>query len=149
MAVLLAGLGGVQARFPETRRQAYDARWSYHKTGNYYYKVFRFKPRKANTTYKQQFVIYKPTKTRNYVYWYNPDTKKYWARCPTVNNPVYGSAVRNGKDFWSLLPPEKRKASLKLIKGSDFGPVTSESPILPGSTDNTRIACPPPQLPDA
>jgi hypothetical protein len=149
MVVLLAGLGPAQARYPDTRRQSYDAKWSFHKTGNYYYKVFRFKPRKKDTTYKQQFVIYKPARSRNYLYWYNPDTKKYWARCPTIHNPTYGAEVRKGKDFWSILPSDKRKASLARIRSSDYGPITPESPVLPGSRDNTRIEHTPTHLPES
>ena len=53
--------------------------------------------------------------TKQFVYWYNPESKKYWARCPTVHHPKYGKQVKEGKDLWSYIPAAKRKMKLEEI----------------------------------
>jgi hypothetical protein len=130
-----------------TGRQSYSPKWTYNKTANYHYKTYYYKPRPTDTTYKQQIVVYKPTRTKNFVYWYNPDTKKYWARCPTVNHPTYGASVRRGEDYWSMLPNDRKAASLDSIREDYFGPIQKTSPPVPYSSDGAHIACPPTDLP--
>ncbi len=154
VALLLAGLGTSEARAP-VRRQYYDTRWSYKapartspRSSGYYYKTYHYKAKKTDRSYKTQYVIYKPSKTKQFVYWYNPEKKTYWARCPTVKHPTYGQEVKKGKDYWSILPQEKRKASLNDIKDSDYGEITTQAPYIPGSDDKTTIDCPSNQLPE-
>jgi hypothetical protein len=148
VALFLTGLVSTEARPPAAKRQYYDQKWTYYQPGKYYYKRYHYKPKATDVKYKQQVVVYKPQKTKDYVYWYNPDTKKYWARCPTVNNPTYGQEVKKGKDYWSILPQNDRQASLNKIDDSKFGQMTQQSPQIPQSNDNTKIDCPPTQLPE-
>jgi hypothetical protein len=146
-AVVLACLASSHARAPGKKRQFYDAKWTFRKEGNYYYKRFHFKVKKTDTVYKEQVVVYKPKKTKEFVFWYNPESGKYWARCPTVNHRRYGKEVKNGVDYWSILPKEKRKATLPEIKNVDYGEIKQESPPLPECKDDVKIECPPTQLP--
>ena len=92
-----------------------------------------------------QYVIYKPAKTKDFVFWYNPAKKVYWARCPTVNHAKYGKRVQKGKDFWSIA--KNKKETLDAVKEEDYGPVTTKAPPIPESMDNTTISCPPSDLP--
>jgi hypothetical protein len=144
VAVLLASLGGVQAR-PAEKRQYYDAKWSYNKPAKYYYKTYHYKPTPDYAGYKKQQVIYKPAKNKNFVYWYNPEKKVYWARCPTVKHPKYGKEVKEGKDYWSIA--KNKKENLDYVQKDDYGPVTTKAPPIPESIDNTHISCPPADLP--
>lgn len=119
LAVALASLSHAKAE--ETRRQYYSPSWMTRTTTatRYSYKTYNFKVKATDSTYKQQVVVYNPTVSKNFVYWYNPETKKYWARCPTVNHPTHGKQVKAGKDYWSILPAEKRKSTLSEIKETD------------------------------
>src|SRR5262249_57085747 len=51
---------------------------------------YHYKPAPAAKGYVHQYVVYKPGHDRKWVYWYNPEKKVYWARCPTVRHPTYG-----------------------------------------------------------
>src|SRR5262249_34292160 len=119
------------------------------KASNYHYKTYHYKVKKTDTKYKEQYVIYKPTVSKHYVYWYNPDTKKYWARCPTVNHPTYGKEVKQGKDYWSIAHENKRTDSLDTMKEENYGKMEEKSPPIPHSEDNVKIDCPPTDLPRA
>ena len=149
LVVGLALLGRVETAQAQKSqpRQYYDKTWSYNKTANYHYKVYHYKPKATDTEYKRQVVVYKPAVSKNYVYWYNPDTKKYWARCPTVNHPTYGKEVAAGKDYWSLAPKAKQHESLDEVKEGDYGKVEAKSPPVPYATDDVKIECPPADLP--
>jgi hypothetical protein len=149
-AVLVLLLGGLfslgAAKVP--RRQYYDKNWKYHAGTKYYSKTYYYRPTKTyRGKYKYQQVIYKPGKNKNWVYWYNPEKKKYWARCPTKNHPVYGRQVQRGKDYWSQLPDAKKRNNLDDINDDDWGPVQQKSPPIPGANDNAKIDCPPADLP--
>jgi hypothetical protein len=145
---LLGAVDGVHAQNTKAR-QYYDKTWTYNKTANYHYKTYHFKVKKTDTEYKKQVVVYKPTVTKNFVYWYNPDTKKYWARCPTVNHPTYGKEVAAGKDYWSIAVKDKQTDSLDNVKEENYGKVEEKSPPIPYSEDKVKIDCPPTDLPRA
>jgi hypothetical protein len=137
-------------------RQYYSKSWTKHPTYNYHYKTYHYKPTPRYTGYKEQHVVYKPAKTKNWVYWYNPEKKVYWARCPTVNHKKYGADVRKGKDYWSYLPQEKKKPKLEDIDDKDYGQVTDKAPYIgeegltqePPAEGKTQVACPPSDLPE-
>jgi hypothetical protein len=149
---LLAGLillaGGRDTRAQNRgKRQYYEARWHYDAGKGYHYKRYYYKPRVSDAKYKVQYIIYKPKRTKQFVYWYNPEKKVYWARCATIHHPTLGKQVKAGKDLWSFLPDGKKKAGLDNIEEGDFGPVKNTSPPIPGSSDGATIDCPPPDLP--
>jgi hypothetical protein len=148
LVLLLAGLFGLQAaRAP--KRQYYDRTWKYHKEKKYYTKTYYYRPTKAYSgTPKHQYVVYKPAKDKNWVYWYNPEKKKYWARCPTKHHASYGKGVKAGKDYWSYLPDEKKKDNLDDIDDDDWGKVQTSSPDIPASDDGAKVQGPPSDLPE-
>src|SRR5437879_4749193 len=117
-----------EAQAARQRRQYYSPKWSYNKKANYHYKTYQYKAKPADTRYRQQVVVYKPARAKTWVYWYNPETEKYWARCPTVHHPKYGADVKRGKDMWSMLPERKKHANLDMIKDGDFGKLRYTSP---------------------
>ena len=145
MAIVLATtlVATVLADEPPPPRQYYS---SWRKTEKFYYRYYYFKPARNDARYKYQYVIFKQ-KTPEWVYWYNPTTKKYWARCPTRNHPMYGKEIAAGKDLWSLLPDEFRRDNLNDIKDEQFEKVENKSPPIPGSKDSQSIDCPPSDLP--
>jgi hypothetical protein len=126
-------------------RQYYAKEWKYEPKAKYYYKTYNYKPMATAKVYKQQYVVYKPMKDKSYVYWYNPDKKVYWARCPTVKHKKYGKEVKKGKDYWSIAV--NKKASLDEVKDEDYGKVTEDAPPVPESMDKVTISCPPSDLP--
>jgi hypothetical protein len=144
VAVVLGSLGHTQARAPE-KRQYYEEKWSYNETAKYHYKKYFYKPKPKYKGYKHHLVVYKPQKDRKHVYWYNPEKKAYWARCPTVKHPMYGKQVKEGKDYWSIA--KNKKESLDYVKEEDYGPVTEQAPPIPESAGKTHISCPPSDLP--
>jgi len=129
-------------------RQSYG-NWQYNKEKNYHYREYKFKPKKADTSYKTQYVIYykDQPKKKNWVYMYNPETKKYWCRYPTVNNPRYGEQAKMGKELWCVVPKEKQYGDVDMIAESSYGKPGDTCPTIPGSNDNTPIDVPPPDLP--
>jgi hypothetical protein len=147
LVLLLAGLFSLNAaRAP--KRQYYDKSWEYQKDKKYYTKTYYYRPTKGYTGKpKHQYIVYKPSRSKNWVYWYNPEKKKYWARCPTRNHPVYGAKVKDGKDYWSMLPNEKKKGNLDDIDDEDWGKAQNNSPPIPGNDDDETIQCPPSDLP--
>lgn len=46
-----------------------------------------------------QYVVYKPSYTRRWVFWYNPNTQVYWCACPTSYHPIYGIQVAQAGKF--------------------------------------------------
>lgn len=145
-ALALVILMPTLAQAPRLKRQEYTG-WRYDKVKKYHYREYRYLERAGDKAYKRQYVIYKPQRTKHYVYWFNPEKKVYWARCATVNHPRLGNQVKMLKDFWGMLPNEKKKDSLDAIREGDFGPDRQMSPPIPGSGDGATIECPPIDLP--
>lgn len=141
-AAVLCGGGTAQAQ-----RQKYATGWQHKPEGGYYYKKYEYKVKPTDKEYKYQYVIYKPSRTKEYVYWYNPESRKYWARCATVHHKTCGKEVKMGADFWGMLPEDDRRDSLNDISEAKFGMVKKGSPVIPGSTDGAMIDCPPNDLP--
>jgi hypothetical protein len=145
-----------------TAAQAEDqmyGQWSYSQSKGYFYCSYLYKSDPGDSAFKKQYVIYAPKKDQYWVYWCNPkdnpDNKagvdKYWGRCPTKAHPKLGKLVKEGKDVWSILPPDKRKSRLGDLVEADFPEAKVMAPPVPGSTDPKRtIPCPPdpPDLPD-
>jgi len=139
------------------QEQSYTS-WRYSTAKAYYYCHYYYKSNAGDMAYKEQFVIFNP-KDPHWVYWCNPannpDNKsnepKFWGRCPTKAHPTLGKLVKQGKDVWSVLPDNKKKARLGDLKEADFPEAKVMAPPIPGSRDPKRtITCPPdpPNLPD-
>jgi hypothetical protein len=106
--------------------------------------------------YKKQYVFFDP-RDPHWVYWANPannpDNKSgkdsYWARCPTKAHPKLGQLIKDGKDVWSILPPDKRVSRFADLNKAAFPEAKVMSPPIPGSMDGRTIDCPPdpPDLP--
>lgn len=150
LALLALGLGlslSSESRGQAGQRRQFYTSWQYSEANKYHYREYYYKAKPTADAYKKQYVVYKPARTKNYVYWYNPDTKKYWGRCPTVHHAKYGADVKKGKDIWAMLPDAKKKTGLDDIRDDDFGADRETSPPIPGSNDGGTINCPPSDLP--
>jgi hypothetical protein len=146
--VAAAGPGLTQAQ-TASQRQFYSA-WRFSQSKGYYFCSYYYKVEKTDVAYKEQYVIYKPSRTKEWVYWYNPETKKYWARCATKFHPTLGDDVKKGADIWCILPDRAKKAALAEVDDKDFPEAVNKAPVIPGSTDGKTVYCPPdpPNLPD-
>ena len=116
-------------------RQYYGA-WIKHPKNNYYYRNYYFKPTADYAGYKYHYAMYFPARPNHY-YYYNPQIKKYWGRCP-INN--------DGKPLYSLLPEKDRKEKLNEIPDSAF-PAPGALPPIPDSEDGAILDLPPNDLP--
>jgi hypothetical protein len=128
-------------------------KWQKHPTTGYFFAQYQLKSNPSNTAYDiTQYVIYKPAADKIWVYWYNPKTKKFWARCPTKNHPKYGKDVVRGKDIWARLPAagDKPGTYTAAVKFS-FPEAKYEQPPVPGANDRPgdkrTMPCLPPDLP--
>jgi hypothetical protein len=65
-----------QAQAVPGPRQSYSKSWTYKRSKGYYFKLYHYRPTRGASTYQRQYVVYKPTRSREWVYWYNPQTKK-------------------------------------------------------------------------
>jgi hypothetical protein len=134
-------------------------RWIRYRQGDYYGTYFKYKPTPQATQYQHHMAYYFPKKG-NYVYYYNPQTKKYWGRCPfnpTRENPYQ---ILNWADQHEKLDYVKESAftkvtpNLKVTLYADGGPreyVVNPSPNgmppLPGTlgqADPEPMPPPPP-----
>jgi hypothetical protein len=142
LTTLMTVSGRARAEEP---RQFYG-KWKFHTAKKYYYREYYFKSNPDDSKYKHQYVIYKPSMSKSWVYWYNPQSKKYWARCATVNHSVLGNDVKAGADIWCLLPDGKKKDKLQDCKDEeeDFTAPKKGGPPIPGATDGGSITCVPP-----
>jgi hypothetical protein len=147
LGVLVPAACPSRAQAPADKRQYYEDKWNYHKERKYFYRAYYYKPDKDDKEYKRQFLIYKPQRTTAWVYWFNPDTQRYWARTATTEHPTLGDKVRKGQEQWSLLPRDKKRDSLDAISDDDFGPVQEGAHPIPRSKDKEAIASPPADLP--
>jgi len=130
-------------------RQQYSPTWQQNKDKGYYFKKYEYKQKPADKEYKYQYVLYykEDPKKKNWLYYYNPETKKVWCRYPTVNNPTCGGQVKMNKELWSVLPKEKQAADVYKINDDDYGKVGETCPVIPGAPDNAGIQLPPADLP--
>ena len=122
-------------------------------TGRYYCE-YHYRPSDKDPV-GVHYVVYDPHDP-GWVYWLNtPDNpynkkgeKSYWARCPTRANPTFGKQIREGKDLWSILPPEKRKSEFTSLRKDDFPEPKEMSPPVPNQDNPKRvIPCPPDPAP--
>lgn len=112
------------------KRQYYSG-WTKHGSRPYYYRHYYYKPSAAATAYKYHYAIYYPSRGKK-VYMYNPSEKYYWG---------YWDG-----DSYSLLPKEKRKASIDDIAAEDF-PKPGKPPSVPEAEDNEAMQAPPNDFP--
>lgn len=129
-----------------TARQFYSV-WYKPKDGRYFFRQYYYKPSPTDTSYRYLYLIYKPERTKEWMYWYDPANKVFWARCATVHNSAFKDGAVSCKELWSILPPEKRKGDLSEIKDTDFEKVESSAPFIPDSNDGKRMDCPPIEVP--
>jgi hypothetical protein len=137
-------LGSAAGVYAAGKRQKYSG-WNYDYKKKYYYRKYSYKPTRNYRGYKEnQYVIYKPQpKYKQYVYWYNKENKKYWARCPTKYHSKYGQDVKNGKDYWSYPKNNQKYDNIDDVKDEDWTPEQEKSPYLPGNKKGVKIECPP------
>jgi len=135
---------------PAAGRQFYS---TWYKPGDankrYFYRLYFFKSSAQDRAYQSHFVIYKPERNKDWLYWYDPTKKEFWARCATKENQALQGRAISCKELWSILPPEKRKAHINEIDERDFDPVQTSAPFIPGSADKKTMDCPPTDLPSS
>jgi hypothetical protein len=131
-------------------RQKYSG-WTYNPDKNYYYRKYEYKVKPTDQEYKYDYCVYykNDAKINNkWVYFYNPQTQKYWGRYPTVNNDKYKQYAEKQQDAWSELPMEYRQRDLYKIDTKYFpDPMPNYCPYVPGSEDKVQMLAPPPDLP--
>ncbi len=134
---------GGEAQAQDTRRQFYEGRWIYDPVKKHYYQRYFYKVSPTDKAYHVQLIVYNPTVSRDWVYWYNPDTEKFWGRNATCHHPDYGVKVSSGTDYWSVLPMQFRQKEIIKINQNDYGPVLSanEIPVIPGANDGVKMSC--------
>jgi len=124
-------------------------RWQHYPQQKAYGMYYKYKSSANATGYKYHWAYYYPSRPK-YVYYYNPETKKYWGRCPlnpTKQNPyqILDYPDRHGdldkipeEKFkplpFELTPPDKKN------KQKFAGPM----PPIPGSDDDEQMEPPPP-----
>lgn len=116
-------------------RQFYGG-WQKHSSG-FAHRPYYFKPSPTYSGFKHHHVILHP-KHPNHLYFYNPQKKQFWGRCP-VN--------AGGKEAYSLLAEKDRSGDLAKIPEKAF-PKPGEMPPIPESTDGEKLDLPPDDLPD-
>lgn len=82
----------------------YQAKWNYSKAKKYAYKKVTFRNSKH-----YQYLIY--SNDRQWIYWFNPTTKKFWCACPTKHHQKYGGIIKGGSDLF--LVATKKAPTLK------------------------------------
>lgn len=121
----------------------YDKKWSYNKGKDYYYKKCSF-PKGG-----YQYIIFYQAKPE-FIYWYNPVTEVCWCCCPTVKNPVYGDAVKKGKDLF-LMADKKAKdpkdAKFPDANDANFKKGAAKAKAKDKDGSEVDLSCPPPDLP--
>src|SRR5262249_33904672 len=137
------GLAALCLALPMTAKAAdvtYDNQWSYNQQKGYYYKTCYF-PSGAH-----QYLIVYPTH-RDWLYWYNPQKRVYWAACPTIYNQRWGNAVSQGRDLF--LKASKKSSNLRDTMFPDPG--SDGANFQPGTTtdvDGSQISLGCPQTDD-
>jgi hypothetical protein len=115
----------------------------------YFFRLYYYKPSDQDRAYRSQMVIYKPQRTKEWLYWYDPDKREFWARCATKFNQALQGRAASCKELWSVLPEGKRKAHINEVREEEFDAVQSLAPFIPGSRDQKRMDCPPTDLPES
>jgi len=136
LVLLILGVAAASAVADTYSPRQYYGPWYKHPKYNYYYRNYYYKPAADYAGYKYHYAMYFPSRPNHY-YYYNPQTKKYWGRCP-VNN--------NGKPQYSLLAEKDRKEKLADIPESAF-PAPGALPPIPDSDDGATLDLPPNDLP--
>jgi hypothetical protein len=134
--LLLVGLSGAGVWGNTSSHRQYYSSW--HKTTQhaYYYRNYYYKPSESYYGYKHHYTIFHPQRPQ-YLYYYNPYSKKYWGRCP---------AHSQGKGQYSLLAEADRRGDLEQIPETAF-PRPGKMPPIPESTDDATMDLPPDDLP--
>lgn len=153
--LLMSGAAVLVLSLPAVAQTQKYGSWKRATDGRMYCEYY-YKSTANADAFKYQYVFFDP-KDPHWVYWANPKTnpdnksgkESYWARCPTKAHPTLGKLIKEGKDVWSILPPDSRVSRYEDLKKADFPEAKVMSPPVPGSTDGRTIACPtdPPDLP--
>jgi hypothetical protein len=132
LCLVLLGLSPVLAVVADAPapRQYYSA-WTKHSSRPYYYRSYFYKKSATDKEYAYHYGIYYPSRGKR-VYMYNPHNRTYWGYWD-------GTA-------YSLLPREKRKASIDDIVAEDF-PTPGKAPQVPDADDNILMIAPPSDFP--
>src|SRR5262245_28932623 len=84
-AGLLLGLASLSAWGASSAPRQYYGYYRFYKPGNYFYRLYYYKPSPNYVGYKHHYTIYYPSRPR-FQYFYNPYKKVYWGRCPARTN---------------------------------------------------------------
>ena len=137
--LLLGTLGGAMLHaadgYGHSPRQYYG-NWHRHQSGHFY-RTYYYKPHTNYAGYRHHYVVLFPNRPKH-VYFYNPYTKRYWGRCPSLHG---------GKPDYQHLTLEDQKQTLSEIPESAF-PESKGLPPLPESKDGAQLDLPPDDLPD-
>jgi hypothetical protein len=130
-ALFLASGAVIDLSAQTTDARQYYSAWKKHESKPYYYCYYYYKPTATDKTYSYCYGIYYPSRGKR-VYMFNPHTKKYWG---------YWEG-----DKYSLLPPDKQKASIDDIPAEDF-PKPGKAPNIPDTKDEIPMLAPPSDFP--
>jgi len=148
IGLLIVGSAAASAApFVPTGRQCYGP-WTRSVNPGCHYRVYYSKPKPTSPTYHMQRVYYYESKPE-WMYFYNPESQKYWCCCPTTNNPDPTCKMKamSGAEWWGVLPPALRKKDLDDCV-DDFPPASDDDcPVVPDSSDGELMDMPPPGLP--
>src|SRR5437870_633267 len=74
---------------------------------SYFFSFYYFKPSPTDNEYRSHVVMFHPKQTREWVYFFDSEKKKYWARYSTIENKTYGEASKECKGRWDVLKEDK------------------------------------------
>jgi hypothetical protein len=88
-------------------------RWIRYRKGDYYGMYYKYKAKRGDDRYQYHMAYYFPRKGR-YVYYYNPQTKKYWGRCPFNPSRTNPYQILNADDQASKIDDVDETKFVKL-----------------------------------
>lgn len=124
-------------------------RWHYYPQQKAFGMYYKYKPTANYAGYKYHMAYYYPSRPK-YVYYYNPDTKKYWGRCPlnpTRQNPYQILDYPDRREKLDDIPEDKFQPLPRDLTDPETGnkkKFTGPMPPIPGSDDDEPMEPPPP-----
>jgi len=140
--VLCAAISPAQNKI--LARQRYSG-WHHGQGSNYYDRSYCFRANANDADEQCQTVILKDD-DRGWMYFYDPKTGFWWARCATIENRKVGS--ERCKELWEeIAAKDLKKAALADGPPRDGWISRDSAPPIPGSSDGVVMGCPPKLLP--
>lgn len=146
--VLASGSVASAASFQPSGRQCYGP-WIKSVNPGCYYRIYYYKPKPTSQTYKTQRAYCYDSRP-GWIYFYNPDSEKFWCCCPTIQNSdaTCRQKAQQEKEWWGVLPKSKRSKDLDECVDEFPDPSDDECPEIPDSMDGMLMEMPPPSLPN-